>query len=284
MPDIAQYISKKDPPFPSGCAKDHRIDAAAGAFTTEGPPGNATVRGIEGVRGSAARSGPGNATARDIEGTTGGVAEEYLMHGAIHHVILLMFIFKCGLTLGQSTLSSNHSSCNNYIHITGETNINDFALHQEVPGDLVCGIGDSRWIPVPEEHGFMILVPVRNFKATNKFVYRDFLQLINVKKYPYIQIFMNESEFTTLFNGYSVYSLKIGVVVSGVTRYYQVPCEVSSCMDSRISVSGSKTLKLTDFNLSPPEKTFGLIKVHDELMINFEFSLPVEPDINLTQL
>jgi hypothetical protein len=194
-----------------------------------------------------------------------------------------MFVLKCGLAAGQSTLASNHSNCNNFIRISGETNINDFALHQEVPGDLICGIGDSRWIPVPEDKGFMILVPVRNFSATNRFVYRDFLQLINVNKHPYIQIFMEESEFKTLFNGYSVYSLKIGVVVSGVTRYYQVPCRVSGCTDNRISLSGSKKLKLTDFNLTPPEKTLGLVKVHDELMINFEFSLPVDPETNLTQ-
>ncbi len=95
---------------------------------------------------------------------------------------------------------------------------------------------------------------------------------------------MKKSEFTTLFKGYLVYSLNIGVIVNGVTRFYQIHCKVASCMNDRISVSGSKTLKLSDFNLSPPTKTLGLIKVHDELMITFEFSLPVHPETNLTLL
>jgi hypothetical protein len=195
-----------------------------------------------------------------------------------------MFVFMCGLATGQSALSTNHGRCENYINIAGATNINDFELHQEVPDNLICGIGDSRWIPVPEDQGFMILIPVRNFNATNRFVYKDFLQLVNVNKHPYIQIFMKEKEFKTLFNGLTVYSLMIGVSVSGVTRYYQIPCKVSSCMDNRIAISGSKKVNLTDFNLSPPEKTLGLIKVHDELMINFEFNLPVDPETNLTLL
>jgi hypothetical protein len=198
--------------------------------------------------------------------------------------ILLMFVFMCGLTMGQSALSANKVRCENYINISGATNLNDFALHQEVSADLICGIGDSRWIPVPEDHGFVIMIPVRNFNATNRFVYKDFLQLINVNEHPYIQIFMKESEFKTLFNGMTFYSLMIGVSVSGISKYYQIPCKVSNCKDNRIAISGSKKINLTDFNLSPPEKTLGLIKVHNELMINFEFSLAVDPETNLTQL
>lgn len=181
-------------------------------------------------------------------------------------------------------LSGLSNSCNNYISITGETNINMFSLDQFVPDDLICGAGDSRWIQLPDEELYLIRIPVRNFEASNRIVYKDFLEMIDVKEHPYIHIFMDESEFGMLFQDRSFFLPRIGISVAGTTRYYQVPCQVSNCIDGKISVSGHKTLKLTDFKLAPPQKTMGLIKVQNELIINFEFSLPSESGINLSKI
>lgn len=181
-------------------------------------------------------------------------------------------------------LSSISSSCNNYISITGETNINHFSLDQFVPEDLICGVGDSRWIKLPEEHVYLIRVPARNFDASNRMVYRDFLELIDVIEHPYISIFIEEAEFELLFQDRSYLRPRIGIAVAGTTRYYNVPCRVAECVDGKIAVSGQKTLKLTDFKLAPPEKTMGLIRVQNELIINFEFSLPSESGIKLSKI
>lgn len=181
-------------------------------------------------------------------------------------------------------LAASGSPCNNYISIIGETNINMFSLDQYVPEDLICGAGDSRWIQLPDEEVYLIRIPVRNFEASNRIVYKDFLDMIDVKDHPYISIFMDESEFRMLFQDRSFFLPRIGISVAGTTRYYQVPCQVSDCVDGKISVSGRKTLKLTDFKLAPPTKTMGLIKVQNELIINFEFSLPSESGIKLSQI
>jgi hypothetical protein len=186
--------------------------------------------------------------------------------------------------LGQSTLSSLSSSCNNYVIISGETNINSFSLDQHVPEDQICGTDDSRWIPLPEEEVYLIRIPVRNFHASNRIVYKDFLELIDVKQHPFINIFMEDAQFQLLFQDRSFFVPRIGISVAGHTRYFQVPCRVTNCVDGKISVSGHKTIKLTDFKLAPPEKTMGLIKVQDELIINFEFSLPSEAGIKLSKI
>ncbi|MEX0986156.1 MAG: hypothetical protein WD052_01675 [Bacteroidales bacterium] len=115
-------------------------------------------------------------------------------------------------------------------------------------------------------------------------VYRDFLKLLDVSTHPYIKIFLDENQFKTLFHGQSVYAPEIGVMVGGTTRYYKIPCSISNCLDGRILIAGSKELRLTDFKLAPPEKSFGLIKVQDKLIINFEFSLPSDPELKLTQI
>jgi hypothetical protein len=185
---------------------------------------------------------------------------------------------------GQAALSSLNTSCNNYIRINGSTNINTFSLDQFVPEDVICGTGNSRWILLPDEEVYLVRVPVRNFQSTNKMVYRDFLALIDVQQHPYISIFMDESQFQVMVNDRNFSMPRIGITVAGQTRYYNIPCTVSDCVDGRIAVSGHKTLKLTDFKLAPPEKTMGLIKVQDELIINFEFSLPSEQGIKLSKI
>jgi hypothetical protein len=201
-------------------------------------------------------------------------------------VLLTMFLFAFPVyrVNGQAELTALNTSCNNYIRINGSTNINTFSLDQFVPEDIICGTGNSRWIRLPDEEVYLIRVPVRNFHTSNKLVYRDFLALIDVQEHPYISIFMEEAEFQKLLHDKRFSMPRIGITVAGHTRYYNIPCRVSNCLDGKIAVSGHKTLKLTDFKLAPPEKTLGLIKVHDELNINFEFSLPSEQGIKLSKI
>jgi len=184
----------------------------------------------------------------------------------------------------QSLASSPGPSCDNYISISGATNISDFTLEQNVPDDLVCGTGESRWLPLPEENIYLITVPVRNFSANNRVVYRDFLDLVNVRKHPYIQIFMDDKDFQSLFGHKKSYSPTIGVTVSGVTRYYRINCYISECVNGKTAITGQQSVNLTDFKLAPPEKSLGLIKVQDELIINFEFTMPEEQNLKLTSL
>ena len=63
----------------------------------------------------------------------------------------------------------------------------------------------------------------------------------------------------------------IQITIAGVTREYHVFCLVNSCSDNLIYVSGYRYIKLTDFNLDPPKKFQGLVKVKDEVLINFGF-------------
>lgn len=54
-----------------------------------------------------------------------------------------------------------------------------------------------------------------------------------------------------------------------ITRCYIIECKYGNKI-----IHGEKTVKLTDFKLDPPVKSFGLIKVKNELNINFEFKIP----------
>lgn len=216
-------------------------------------------------------------------------AAKMISHGPGTQALLLIWslvhLWSMAPVHAQARITAvNSASCQNYICIEGATNINSFSLEQNVPEDLVCGTGDSRWLPVPKQELYLITIPVRNFSANNKIVYKDFLDLVDVGKHPYIRIFLEEEEFLNLFSGKMHYNPVIGVNVSGVTHKYRINCIISECIDGNITIRGYKKVKLTDFKLAPPEKSLGLIKVQDELIINFEFSMPEEQNLKLTAL
>jgi len=198
--------------------------------------------------------------------------------------VFIVFLVLCTAVSGQDRLGNFEARCQNFISISGGTNVNEFELQQEVPESLVCGLGDSKWVPYPEKELYIISIPVRNFSATNKMVYKDFLKLLKVTSYPDIKIFMDEEQFNALYSGSNFYLANIGVIVSGVSRYYRIPCTISPCVDGRITVSGRQELMLTDFKLEPPEKTLGLIKVQNQLIINFEFRLPLNQELNYSKI
>ena len=64
---------------------------------------------------------------------------------------------------------------------------------------------------------------------------------------------------------------------------FAVNCKILECGHGRKVIRGTKKIKLTDFKLEPPVKSFGLIKVKNELNINFEFNIPDNLNAKLTE-
>lgn len=56
----------------------------------------------------------------------------------------------------------------------------------------------------------------------------------------------------------------------------QVSCNIAKDDTTHYTLSGSKQMKLSDFNLVPPTKFLGLVKVKNEITINFEIKLMVQ--------
>lgn len=185
----------------------------------------------------------------------------------------------CGLIHGQFAHSSLSSSCNNYINIAGRTNLNQFRLYQDVADNFIFTEARHSKIRI-DEYGILELrIPVLNFEASSKFVYRDFIELLDASKNTHIIIILKKNEVRKLSNQSHSDTIEIGVILNGISNYYKIPGQTKNCTDGSKFISGIKTLKLTDFKLEPPEKSFGLIKVENELIVNFEFRLPPDPEL-----
>jgi hypothetical protein len=54
------------------------------------------------------------------------------------------------------------------------------------------------------------------------------------------------------------------------TRKYRIDCSITQCSDN-IVLKGEEVILLSDFRLKPPEKLMGLVKVNNEISVDFGF-------------
>jgi polyisoprenoid-binding protein YceI len=149
------------------------------------------------------------------------------------------------------------------VHIVGKTNVNDFHMQYresgfcEVPGDFRKG-----------NSMIEIEIPADQIEADSKLMLKDFLELINADKYPTITIEIDSDEIT--FDNAGESDLKtIGISMNGITKQFSSQTFSDACFGNQWCLTGKLKIKLTDFNIQPPNKFLGLVKVRDEIFINF---------------
>lgn len=95
---------------------------------------------------------------------------------------------------------------------------------------------------------------------------------LNTDKYPIISF---ELVGPVQISGNKI-NVKGKMSISGTTQ--TIPMEVIYQVDgSKISFSGTKEIKFTDYKIDPPKAVFGTIKTGNELTLSFEISLIQTP-------
>lgn len=160
------------------------------------------------------------------------------------------------------------SACSSFLVIRGESNVNRFSFTFKNPAADKAGNPGLNL----RGSGTEVLIPVREFEASNPHMYKDFLQQMQESRYPYISIrFIDfRAEELADYSGHLKYM--VGITIAGVTREYAIDCEIVTCGDN-FTIRGSEILKLTDFNIPPPQKLNGLIKVRDEISVSFSLMI-----------
>jgi len=147
--------------------------------------------------------------------------------------------------------------------ITGSTNMNQFSLNYR----------EKNYSAVPAPGGknhdrFKISIPARKIKAESKMMLNDFLEMINARKYPVIAITLEEGIADKVLADSSLLH-QVGLTINGITNSYHVRSRSVECDPGQWCLSGKFTVNLSNFEIEAPKKFFGLVKVEDEVFINF---------------
>lgn len=117
---------------------------------------------------------------------------------------------------------------------------------------------------------------VENFDCGIGAMNRDLQNTLKSDYYPNLQLEINEIILDANNNEFEELEVAANVVITiaGVTRkVYLEAGKIINYDDDQLSFFGEKSLKMTDFNIEPPTKMLGAIKVRDELNIAFHIKM-----------
>ena len=187
-------------------------------------------------------------------------------------IIFLQLLFYQVVAASEKENRNHETVCNNFVVINGSSNVNQFKF---VNHNLQISFprnrsGNGASFP-------RIMIPVHHFSGSNSRMLNDFYKMVDASNYPVITIDIDPSEPFLLNKANSTSTtLKTKISIAGESRSYLVSCDVFNCPQSGIVLKGEIKIALTDFNIDPPVKVLGAVKVNNQVFINFAFQLDSE--------
>lgn len=175
--------------------------------------------------------------------------------------LLILFLFVVHFSQAQQPIALNQ------ISIKGSSNINHFELL--FPKEQTINSEDQANSKECQKYNFKI--PVNDFIAMNRLFYANFCKLVKAKQYPYIEVQVPFSYINYLKENSKMEEMEAMVSMAGIEKNARVL--IASNSENSTLLNGEIKLNLSDFDLKPPKKLFGIIKVHNEVIINFNIDL-----------
>jgi uncharacterized protein YlzI (FlbEa/FlbD family) len=185
------------------------------------------------------------------------------------------FLFLWTSILGANTNPENIFYSFQNLSIVGQTNVNNFWLRYSK-------IESFKKIPTMTNITYLngksiaVSIPAHDFICSNHLMKNDFLSLIRADVSPDIDIQLQGIQGVANLKNDSTEVVIVNITLAGVKRSMDVYCSIVKDDANHFTLSGTRLVKLSDFNLIPPSKFFGLIKVKNEITIHFEIKLMVQ--------
>lgn len=153
------------------------------------------------------------------------------------------------------------------LKIKGKTNVSKFEceFNMKVLSDSI-GISYMHHNDHLKFTDTKLRLPNFHFDCGGKGINKDFHQLLNSEEYPQILIILKE--LVPIESTSKSAQVTVEIVISNVMNTYSVPIQIDT--SDQLLVSGTLPLNINDFNLSPPSKVMGMIKVSPIIEIEFQ--------------
>lgn len=161
---------------------------------------------------------------------------------------------------------------NTELSFDGTSNVHDW--DSEVTEITGRGAFDQALIngsnsPEKPVKNIQLSIPVKSIESGKNKMNDIMYEALKAEEHPKIEyelissevIQKSEKEFTLKTNGY--------LTAAGVRKQITLQVKGEKLDDQTIRFTGSKNLKMTDFNVDPPKALFGAIKSGDEIDVQF---------------
>lgn len=117
-------------------------------------------------------------------------------------------------------------------------------------------------------------IEIQQFNCNSKLITSDLRKTLKAKEHPVLKVRFLSLEQTPDFKKSSqIIKGWVEVELAGVKKVMQIPFEFNDTNNTITLMDGEKIFCFTDFNLSPPTKMAGTIKIKDEFLVDFRLRL-----------
>lgn len=182
-------------------------------------------------------------------------------------VLMMMFcVINQDIIAFQNSESGSVTLDSNKLTINGTSNVNDFkcVYEEDVEEGANRSNADDSTREAHKPEAELVLI-VDSFDCGKRGINRDFRNTLKSDIYPTINV-----ELIEVIRKDDIPTVAIvNISMVGVTREYGVELGEAYVDNDETLVPGSQNIKMSDFGLDPPSALLGLIKVRDELTIQF---------------
>jgi hypothetical protein len=102
----------------------------------------------------------------------------------------------------------------------------------------------------------------------------DLRKTLKSKDYPYLYVrFINIAKLPDLKPSAETIGGWVEIEIAGVVRRFDMQYTISSASAEQVVLSGKRQLLFSDFNITPPSRLGGMIKVNNELEVSFTLQM-----------
>jgi hypothetical protein len=119
-------------------------------------------------------------------------------------------------------------------------------------------------------------IPVKSLKSGHSGMDDNTYKALKSRQYPKIIYDMEKVSVKTMPkppNLIAEFDTVGRLSIAGVTRTLNMPVTVKALEDQQFEISGTTTIKMTDFGVTPPTAIFGLLRTGDQITIHFIWTL-----------
>ncbi len=159
------------------------------------------------------------------------------------------------------------------LSIEGYTNVNKFSCsvnEYTEPDTITCfnplSPNDPQGIPL--KGALRILID--EFDCHNRIMTGEFKKTLKYKQYPQLKVcFVNLEKMPFAANTSGTIKGKVDIELAGVARRFEIDYTACKTEASGLQLIGTHAFRFSDFQMQPPRKMGGIIRVNDALNVQF---------------
>ena len=191
--------------------------------------------------------------------------------------IFLLLLLMSGFSV-TSWAQSYRIADNSSMSIIGSSNVTDWEAEvKTIRGQVVLNnMNSSDWSAADASwfERIELSFPVADIDADSRRMNSNMHQYLKESSHPEITYVFNEAVTLSGSANPALQATLSGIVtVGGEARPVEHDIEIRRGENGQLIVTGSKALKMTDFDISPPTALLGSVRAEDDIEIVFELFL-----------